>query len=100
MFNGKNLNDSGRYLITKDKADLGKFKTPGLRNITATAPYMHNGMFASLEEVIDFYNYPYQKNPDAINLDSSLQKPLGLTDKEKKGLVAFLKTLTDIRFEK
>ena len=57
-------------------------------------------MFATLEEVIDFYNDPYLKNPDAINLDSSFQQPLGLTDKEKKGLVAFLKTLTDIRFEK
>ena len=100
LFNGKNLNDSGRYLITKDKADIGKFKTPGLRNIAATAPYMHNGMFTTLEEVVDFYNDPHQKNPDAINIDSTLQQPLGLTDKEKKGLVAFLKTLTDIRFEK
>jgi cytochrome c peroxidase len=100
LFNGKNLNDSGRYLITKDKADIGKFKTPGLRNIGVTAPYMHNGIFSTLEEVVDFYNDPHQKNPDAINLDSTLQQPLGLTDKEKKGLVAFLKTLTDIRFEK
>jgi cytochrome c peroxidase len=100
LFNGKNLNDSGRYLITKDKADIGKFKTPGLRNIAATAPYMHNGMFATLEEVVDFYNDTNKKIPDAINVDSTLQKPLGLTNQEKKALVAFLKTLTDIRFEK
>ena len=100
LFNGKNLNDSGRYLITKDKTDIGKFKTPGLRNIAATAPYMHNGMFATLEEVVDFYNDVNKKIPNAINVDSTLQKPLGLNEKEKKALVAFLKTLTDIRFEK
>jgi len=100
LFNGKNLNDSGRYLITKDKADIGKFKTPGLRNIAATAPYMHNGMFATLEEVVEFYDNPRKKVPDAFNIDSTLQVPLGLTEQEKKGLVAFLKTLTDKRFEK
>ncbi len=100
LFNGKNLNDSGRYLITKDKTDIGKFKTPGLRNIAATAPYMHNGMFATLEEVVDFYNDVNKKIPNAINVDSTLQKPLGLNEKEKKALVTFLKTLTDIRFEK
>jgi len=100
LFNGKELNDSGRFLITKDKSDLGKFKTPGLRNIAVTAPYMHNGMFATLEEVVDYYNDTQKKIPNSINTDTSLNKPLGLTDKEKKELVAFLKTLTDKKFEK
>jgi hypothetical protein len=99
LFNGKDLNDSGRYLFTKNKADIGKFKTPGLRNVAITAPYMHNGMFATLEEVVDYYNDPLKKIPDAIDIDTALQKPLGLTNQEKKDLVAFLKTLTDKRFE-
>jgi cytochrome c peroxidase len=100
LFNGKDLNDSGRYAITKNKSDIGKFKTPGLRNVAITAPYMHNGMFATLEEVVDYYNDPRKKIPNAIDIDTSLQKPLGLTNQEKKDLVAFLKTLTDKRFEK
>jgi cytochrome c peroxidase len=100
LFNGKDLNDSGRYLFTKNKAEIGKFKTPGLRNVAITAPYMHNGMFATLEEVVDYYNDPLKKIPDAIDIDTALQKPLGLTNQEKKDLVAFLKTLTDKRFEK
>ncbi len=98
LFNGKNLNDSGRYLITRNKADIGKFKTPGLRNIAVTAPYMHNGMFATLEEVVAYYNNPQTVVPDRIGIDPSLQQPLGLNDREKKDLVAFLKTLTDQRF--
>jgi cytochrome c peroxidase len=98
LFNGKNLNDSGRFLITRNKTDIGKFKTPGLRNIAVTAPYMHNGMFATLEEVIDYYNDSQKFVPDRINIDPSLQKPLGLTEREKKDLVSFLKTLTDQRF--
>ncbi len=100
LFNAKDLNDSGRFLITKQKKDLGKFKTPGLRNIAVTAPYMHNGMFATLEEVVDYYNNPKKIVPDAINIDPSLQQPLGLTEKEKKDLIAFLKTLTDKKFAK
>lgn len=100
LFNGKDLNDSGRFLITRKRIDIGKFKTPGLRNIAVTAPYMHNGMFATLEEVVDYYNNPKKVVPDAINIDPSLQQPLGLTEKEKKDLVAFLKTLTDKKFIK
>jgi cytochrome c peroxidase len=98
LFNGKNLNDSGRFLITRNLSDLGKFKTPGLRNVGVTAPYMHNGMFKTLEEVVEYYNDPRKVISDAINIDESLKKPLGLTTKEKKDLVAFLKTLTDKKF--
>ena len=100
LFNGKELNDSGRALISGKMEDLGKFKTPGLRNIAITGPYMHNGMFKSLMEVIEFYNDPGKIVPNSINRDSLLAKPLGLTDDEKKDLEAFLLSLTDKRFEK
>ena len=98
LFNGREYNDSGRFNISKEKDDLGKFKTPGLRNIAVTAPYMHNGMFRTLEEVIDYYNDPRKFIADAINIDPALSKPLGLTAREKKDLVAFLKTLTDKKY--
>jgi cytochrome c peroxidase len=98
LYNGAELNDKGRYAITGKKADLGKFKTPGLRNVAATAPYMHNGMFKTLEEVIDYYNNPGQFVKGSINADPLLQKPLGLTKQEKKDLLAFLKTLTDKQY--
>ena len=98
LFNGREYNDSGRFNISKEKNDLGKFKTPGLRNIAVTAPYMHNGMFRTLEEVIDYYNDPQKFIADAINIDPALSKPLGLTVREKKDLVAFLKTLTDKKY--
>jgi cytochrome c peroxidase len=99
LFNGEILNDSGRMLITHDQKDLGKFKTPGLRNVAVTAPYMHNGMFNSLEQVVDYYNEPSKFVSNSQNIDTSLQKPLGLSTKEKKDLVAFLKTLTDKKYE-
>jgi cytochrome c peroxidase len=95
LFNGKSLNDKGRFNITGDSADLGKFKTPGLRNIAVTAPYMHNGMFKTLEEVIEYYDNPSAFVKEPINIDSLLMKPLGLTKREKRDLVNFLKTLTD-----
>lgn len=100
LYNGKNLTDVGRFAITKDSTDIGKFKTPGLRNVAITAPYMHNGMFATLEQVIEYYNNPSAIVPNAINIDETLQAPLGLTNQEKSDLVAFLKTLTDKRFIK
>ncbi len=98
LFNGTTFNDSGRIVVTNDPKDLGKFKTPGLRNVAVTAPYMHNGMFRTLEEVVEFYNDPRKVVQDAINIDPALKKPLGLTSSEKRDLVAFLKTLTDKRY--
>jgi cytochrome c peroxidase len=100
LFNGKNLNDTGRFGITKDSADLGKFKVPGLRNVAVTAPFMHNGMFTTLEEVIDYYDTPNKFIPDAIGRDTLLREPLGLTSTEKADLKAFLEALTDDRFAK
>ena len=98
LFDGKTLNDSGRFLISRQQADIGKFKTPGLRNVAVTAPYMHNGIFTTLEEVVDYYDNPKKFVSDPINIDPSLQAPLELTAKEKKDLVSFLKTLTDKKY--
>ncbi len=98
LYNERSLNDAGLFYITKKIGDKGKFKTPGLRNIAVTAPYMHNGIFKTLEDVVDYYNDPLKFVPDAINIDDALKKPLGLTGKEKKDLVSFLKTLTDKKY--
>jgi cytochrome c peroxidase len=98
LFNGKNLNDTGRFAVTGDSADLGKMKVPGLRNVAVTAPFMHNGMFRTLEEVIDYYDNPNAFVSDAIGRDTLLAKPLGLTAQEKSDLKIFLEALTDERF--
>lgn len=98
LYNGKNLNDSGRFAITRDSADLGKMKVPGLRNVAVTAPFMHNGMFKTLEEVIDYYDNPGAFIHDAVGRDSLLARPLGLTAQEKSDLKIFLEALTDERF--
>jgi len=98
LFNGKNLNDSGRIIVSGRKEDLGKFKTPSLRNVSVTGPYMHNGMFKTLKQVIDFYNEPEKAVSNSINRDSLLAKPLGLTLKEKNELEMFLFSLTDQKF--
>ena len=82
--------DVGREADTKDLKDRGKFKTPGLRNVANTYPYMHDGETPTLEAVVDLHNKGGIANP---NLDP-LIKPLGLTETEKKDLVTFLKALT------
>ncbi len=100
LFNGKNYNDSGRYHTTHNLSDIGKVKVPGLRNIAITAPYMHNGQFKTLREVIDYYDNPHTLVPDAIGRDSLLMQPLHLTEQEKQDLESFLHALTDDRFVK
>ncbi len=95
LFNGKDLADIGRFGITGKESDKGKFKTPGLRNVGVTAPYMHDGRFQTLEQVVSYYNTPFMFVDDAVNIDSLLLRPLKLSSGEKKDLVAFLKTLTD-----
>lgn len=95
LYDGVELLDKGRFEITKDSTDLGKFKVPGLRNVALTAPYMHNGMLTSLEEVVDFYSNPYDFVKAPINLDSLMVEPLNFTDQQKVDLVNFLHSLTD-----
>ncbi len=98
LFDGKKLNDSGRSVISGNREDIGKFKVAPLRNVAITAPYMHNGMFKTLREVLDFYDDPEKIVPYAINRDTILAKPLGLTEMEKSDLEAFLRSLTDKKF--
>jgi len=98
LFDGKLLADSGRASVTSNAADLGRFKIGSLRNIALTAPYMHNGMFKTLEEVIEFYNHPDKIIPNSINRDPLMAKPLDLTDQDKQDLLAFLHSLTDKQF--
>jgi cytochrome c peroxidase len=100
LFNGRELNDSGRYAITKNPSDLGKFKVPGLRNVAITAPYMHDGSYKTLREVIDYYDNPDRFVEHSINRDSLLSAPLQMTEQEKQDLEAFLHALTDDRFVK
>lgn len=82
--------DYGLYYRTKNPKDIGKFRTPSLRELKYTAPYMHNGVFATLAEVVDFYNAGGGNDPGK----SSLMKPLGLTDAEKNDLISFLQALS------
>lgn len=92
-------NDPGRMETTQAESDRNKFKVPSLRNIALTAPYMHDGRFATLDEVIDHYNGPMHRS---ATLDPNLAKHpeagLGLSAEDKAALVAFLKTLTDEQF--
>mgnify|MGYP000966308009 CR=1 FL=1 len=88
--------DLGRFEVTRSEADRNKFKVPSLRNVGLTAPYMHDGRFASLEEVVAHYNGPMSRTR---TLDPNLAKHpetgLGLSVEDQAALVAFLRTLTD-----
>jgi len=82
--------DYGRFEITHDPADRGRFATPSLRNVALTAPYMHDGRFSTLEEVVRFYD---GGGGPAPGKDPRLH-PLGLSEREIRDLVAFLESLT------
>jgi len=86
--------DSGRQRITLNESDRGKFLIPSLRNIAFTAPYMHDGSIASLNEIIDNYN---NGNSNFVN-KSPLIRSLGLTLLEKSDLLSFLNSLSDVEF--
>ena len=88
--------DLGFYWMYKEDIHKGMFKTPSIRNVTLTAPYMHNGVYNTLEQVIDFYN---KGGGGGLGFDLEHQTlpfdELNLTNKEQASLVAFMKTLTD-----
>ena len=88
--------DAGRYAVTKDPKDFGAFKTPTLRDVQETGPYMHDGSMKTLEEVIDFYDKGGVYNK---NLDKDI-KPLKLTAEERADLVAFLRALSGEGWQK
>jgi len=89
--------DQGRYRITGKESDKGKFKVPTLRNIALTSPYMHDGSLATLDEVIDHYNTGGVSHPNKSE-HVHIHKGMKLTIQDKKDLVNFLHTLTDIEF--
>ena len=86
----KKPNDLGRYEVTENPSDRWKFRTPSLRNVSLTSPYMHNGSLSTLEDVVAFYNEGGISNP----LLDPLIKPLALSDQEQADLVTFLQALT------
>lgn len=88
------LSELGRFLVTKDRADIGGFKTQGVLNVGVTAPYMHDGSMRTLWDVMDHYNKGGEPNPF---LDGGIE-PLALTEAEIDAVVAFLFALTDDRF--
>lgn len=91
----KTLSDVGRFSITKNENDSFKFKIPTLRNVEFTYPYMHDGRFKKLSEVLNHYTkgiFPFS------NLSKELKEPINLTSNEKVDLIAFLLTLSDKEF--
>jgi cytochrome c peroxidase len=94
--NSKLSDDKGKFLFTKSVVHLHAFKTPALRNISLTAPYMHNGVFKTLNEVMNFYNKGGGAGlgiaPETQTLPS---QPLNLSKKEIKNIISFLEALTD-----
>ena len=94
----KEYKDNGLQAVSKQPLDAGKFKIPSLRNVALTSPYMHDGRFATLGDVIDHYKDGIVDHP---NLDQRLRNKDGsprrfaITDNEKQAIIAFLFTLTD-----
>ncbi|HEY9178008.1 MAG TPA: cytochrome c peroxidase [Flavipsychrobacter sp.] len=91
--------DSGRYRITRNAEDLGRFKVPTLRNVTLSSPYMHDGRFNTLEEVLAHYADDVQQSPTLSPLLQKNGQPgLGLSSNEQQKIISFLHTLTDEEF--
>ncbi len=86
------LRDSGRARITLRSEDVGRFMVPSLRNIERTYPYMHDGRFRTLRQVLDFYS---SGHADSTNRDPSLNNLRALSEQDKNDILVFLKTLTD-----
>jgi cytochrome c peroxidase len=86
-----NISDPGRYGVTHDESDRGKFKTPSLRNVALTAPYMHDGSLKDLKQVLDFY---IGGGNSHSNLDKEIRTLDFLTGQERRDLLSFLNSLT------
>jgi len=97
VLSNKDTSDLGRFAVDNSWASLGAFKTPTLRNVELTGPYMHDGSLKTLEEVVDHYNNGGKlkdTDPDPSGFLSGGIRPLNLSAEQKKDLVAFLKSLT------
>ncbi len=91
--------DKGLFEFTGDVNDIGKFKTPTLRNLEFTGPFMHDGRFESIEDVVDFYSHDVKWSSTIDPLMKKVEQGgVQLMDDEKESLISFLKTLTDTTF--
>jgi len=99
IFNTDEYTDKGRGAISFRENEVGKFKVPSLRNVAFTAPYMHDGRFRTLEEVLNFYS---EQVNVSVNIDSKMTRAheggVQLSDNDKKAIIAFLHTLSDSTF--
>lgn len=95
VLSNQEISELGRFAVTLNLRDVGAFKTPSLRNVAVTGPYMHDGSLKTLEEVVEFYNQGGRKNPFL----SSGIRPLNLSEQEKRDLVEFLKSLTSPEYQ-
>ncbi|MDF2191937.1 cytochrome c peroxidase [Paraflavitalea sp. CAU 1676] len=101
---GRKYEDLGRYKVTKEAADVGKFRTPSLRDVMKTRPWMHNGLFYNIEGIMNMYSAgmpqpkrkPEQANDPLFPATDLLIKKLDLTPEEKKSLIAFLDAITGV----
>jgi len=100
------VDNTGLFEFTNNPKDMGRFRVPPLRNVALTAPYMHDGSMATLEEVLDFYTAggrdvtsgPYVGDGRASPLKNPLVRPFELSAQERADLIAFLESLTDLDF--
>jgi len=101
VLENKNISELGRFAVTDHYQDMGSFRTPTLRNVAVTAPYMHDGSQDSLEEVIEFYNNGGSINEgDPVNpFQSGGIRPLNLSEQQKEDLLAFLQALTSPEYQ-
>lgn len=102
VLSNQNISELGRFAINDEWRDMGAFKTPTLRNVAVTAPYMHDGSLDTLKAVVDFYNNGglIEKNDPINSFQSGGIRPLNLSEEQKEDLVEFLKALTSPKFEK
>lgn len=104
---GKKYEDLGRYKFTQDTADVGRFRTPSLRDVMLTRPWMHNGLFDNMEGILNIYNSgmhmpkpgPEQENDPLFPKTDPLLQPLQLTAADKKALIAFLQSITSVPYK-
>ncbi len=103
---GRKYEDLGLYNVTKKPEDVGKFKTPGLRNVMRTAPWFHNGLFGDMDGVMNMYNMgmpvqrvkPEQEKDPLLPKNDKLLRGIRLSNSEKEAVIAFLGSLSSSPF--
>lgn len=101
VLTNKNTSELGRFVVSTQWRDMGAFKTPTLRNVAKTAPYMHDGSLTTLKDVVNFYNNGGRVNPDdpVYDFQSGGIRPLNLNEQQIADLVAFLEALTSPEYQ-